>query len=124
MPTLSPVDIGEAIKAARKAAGMTQDELYEAVIADGGAETVVKQSVISRWENGHRRVQLEDIMTLERSLGLPRGRLLIEAGYVEGIETVDQAIAADRALDESAKESLRNAYAGLMLLSDRQKAKG
>lgn len=67
--------LGDAIRAARKHAGLTQAELGKAI---GG----VPQKALSRWENGLAGVDFDIIFDIEHALGLEAGTLLAEAGYV------------------------------------------
>lgn len=59
--------IGMQLRAARKAAGLTQQQLGERINRD------VKS--ISRWENGHRAPDLNDIILIANALSLSLGDL-------------------------------------------------
>lgn len=60
--------IGMQIRAARKAAGLTQDQLGERINRD------VKS--ISRWENAHRAPDLNDLLLIANALGVPLAELV------------------------------------------------
>lgn len=56
-------EIGAQLRAARKEADLTQQQLGERINRD------VKS--ISRWENGHRPPDLNDLLVLADALGVP-----------------------------------------------------
>jgi transcriptional regulator with XRE-family HTH domain len=60
--------IGAQIRAARKAAGLTQEQLGER--ADRDAKS------ISRWENGYRAPDLTDLLVLADAIGCPLADLV------------------------------------------------
>lgn len=60
--------IGTQIRAARKAAGLTQEQLGERINRDAKS--------ISRWENARRAPDLNDLIVIADGLGLPLADLL------------------------------------------------
>ena len=60
--------IGMQLRAARKAAGLTQQQLGERIDRD------VKS--ISRWENGHRPPDLNDLLVIADALDVPLADLV------------------------------------------------
>lgn len=65
-PTIAPV-LGQVLKLARKARGLSQDEV--------GAALGKTQSTVSAWENGKLRPSLEQLVVLRRVLDADRGAL-------------------------------------------------
>jgi ribosome-binding protein aMBF1 (putative translation factor) len=68
------IGIGAAIRKARKNAGLRQADLAEKV----GVDT----STVGRWESEKARPSDDHVSTVEDSLGLRRGEILIAAGLV------------------------------------------
>jgi transcriptional regulator with XRE-family HTH domain len=62
--------IGDRIKAAREAAGLTQQQLADAVEAGGGRQQV------SNWENSRRAPRRETLERIAEVLGTTPGRLM------------------------------------------------
>lgn len=60
--------IGAQLRTARKTAGLTQQQLGEHIDRD------VKS--ISRWENGHRPPDLNDLLVIADALGVPLAELV------------------------------------------------
>lgn len=60
--------MGEKLKAARQAAGLTQGELAEKV--------GVSQRDISRWENGHREPGVLTVKKMAQALGCSMDELV------------------------------------------------
>ena len=50
---------------------------------DLAASVGVAPSTLTRWFNGTHPIPLDCIPKIERFFGLPRGRLLLDAGYVD-----------------------------------------
>jgi transcriptional regulator with XRE-family HTH domain len=71
---------GDAIARARTAAGITQEEL--------GRLTGLGQSVISRIESGHRKVDSAELVAIAKALGIEAVELLT-AGEVEPAPTYE-----------------------------------
>ena len=98
--------VGQAIRAARARAALTQEQLA-ARLED------VRQADISYWERGARPIELQAIPKIEAALGLRRGELLLAAGLVEP-EGVERAILADPGLDPLRKSLLVETYRGFL----------
>ena len=62
--------IGDRIKAAREAAGLTQQQLADAVEAGGGRQQV------SNWENSRRAPRLETLERIAAACGVTPGWLM------------------------------------------------
>ena len=92
------VGFGEALRAAREAAGLTQDDLED--------ESGIPQSAISLFESGRRSPRLTEVVRLEDALGLTRGELLIAGGYVEVRDDLIRMIAASTQFDAVERELL------------------
>jgi transcriptional regulator with XRE-family HTH domain len=98
------VRICAAIDAERRAAGLSQREL--------GERMGVSQAQASRWCT-RQEPRLDQIVEIERHLGLPRGFLLRSAGYVEPERGVLDAIASDPVISTAARETLSAVYVSL-----------
>lgn len=73
-PTTNPA-LGGALRSARLMAHLTQ--------ASVAHSTGLDQTQISKWERGEQTPNLDQIAKLETALGLSRGALLANAGFVE-----------------------------------------
>lgn len=95
--------IGQAIRNARVALGLSQGGLAEAV--------GVAQTTISKWElDAHP--SLDQIEAVCEALGLPRGQLLRDAGYVDDAPaSPEEAIRADRSLRPEDRRALLDVLA-------------
>lgn len=60
--------IGVQLRAARKTAGLTQEQLGERISRDAKS--------VSRWENGHRAPDLGDLLLIADALGVPLADLV------------------------------------------------
>ena len=60
--------IGAQLREARKAAGLTQEQLGQRANRDAKS--------ISRWENAHRAPDLNDLLVLADALGVPLADLV------------------------------------------------
>jgi transcriptional regulator with XRE-family HTH domain len=67
------VTIGDRIKAAREAAGLTQQQLSDAVSSGGGRQQV------SNWEGGRRTPRRETLERIAEVLGVKAGWLMFGA---------------------------------------------
>lgn len=67
--------IGAAAAAYLDAFGLTKTELAKTVGVAG--------STLARWFNGTHPIPLDCVPAIEQYLRVPRGRLLIDAGYVD-----------------------------------------
>jgi transcriptional regulator with XRE-family HTH domain len=107
MPEDHPADIarhkvrlGPAIRQAR--GDMTQTTLADAVGVD--------QPTVSRWERDEQRPSLEQLAAVDAATGRRRGFVLIAAGLVEGVQSVEAALALDPSLDDEQRRFVLNAY--------------
>jgi transcriptional regulator with XRE-family HTH domain len=100
-----PLPLAAAIRACRQGR-LTQDEL--AVKASFG------QSTLSQWENGKSTPDLEQLRTIEDACGRPHGWIAVQAGYVDGVTSVAEAIAMTTDLDDRERKILLDAYEGLL----------
>lgn len=72
---LVAVRLGEGLRGARTAAGVSQAELARRL--------GVAPNQVNRWEAGGRRLDLETIQQAEELMSLPRGTVFRLAGYVD-----------------------------------------
>lgn len=96
--------IGTALRAARKARGVTQTQLAAAIGID--------QARPSEWERGKSIPSIAQVAAAERALGLARGGLFVAAGLVDVGAGVEGAILADEHLPEADREVLLRFYQG------------
>ena len=68
------MDLGERIASARAEAGVTQQELAEMLF--------VSRELVSKWELGQRRPDLEMLAGVARALSVPEGALISRGDYV------------------------------------------
>ncbi len=98
--------IGDALRRARTANGVAQDAL--------APQVGVTQGAVSGWEQGRSEPSLDQIGALEKALGLRRGQLLIEAGYVDAnVSSVEAAIDLTDELQPAFKQALKATYRSL-----------
>lgn len=107
--------LGEALRAARAAAGLTQEGIAAAMSARG---LVTDQSQVSRWEKGTWVPSFEQLAILEDCLHLPRGYVLARLGFITATD-VEKAIAADSKLSDALRQELLDAYRTALRLSRR-----
>lgn len=101
--------LSEAIVTVRKRQAMTQMEVV--------AATGIPQGTLSRWENGAQPT-LDDLARLEAGLGLARGTILREAGYVAAEpRTVGEVIDSDPTLSERVRPLVWSTYREAQALS-------
>lgn len=93
------INLGKAIRTARGT--MTQGDLAQALGTD--------QPVISKWERGERRPSLEELHAIEQATGRRRGFILITAGCVDDVVTVNDAIDV-APIKDHAKTYLKSMY--------------
>lgn len=93
--------VGQAIRAERQAARITQEELAERVEVD--------QSTISGWERATGLVGIDQIAAVEQALGIPAGTVLRRARYLPEIDTV-WAIQSDPAISAETRRVLSDVY--------------
>lgn len=101
------VALGRALRDVRRRAGMTQGEWAGRTQL---TSCKVDQGSLSRFERGERLPSLEELMTLEYVLDLPRGWILAEAGLLD-VGQVEAAILSDTALDAEKRSFMLTAYA-------------
>ena len=90
---MASTTLGQAIKMTRTRLGFTQVEIAEALD--------IPQSHLSRWELDKAVPSLEQVGALEVALGVRRGALLVQAGYVDsGITDIEIALRTYDGLSE------------------------
>jgi transcriptional regulator with XRE-family HTH domain len=92
---------------------MTQETLADAIGVD--------QPSISRWERDEQRPSLEQIVAVEAATGRRRGFVLLAAGLIEGVPSVEAAIARDPELDAEQRRFVLNAYRAAVVQSTRKR---
>ncbi len=113
---MTPANIAAAIRSIRKQQGLSQEGLAAAITASGRP---TKQSDVSYWETGKRVPDLGDVSAIERGLGVPRGRVLLAAGLVEEVASVESAVAADASLAEEFKGDVIKVYRAFLAAGGR-----
>lgn len=105
--------LGRLIKDTRDQLSMSQAELAEAI------GTGVRQTAVSRWENGEVLFDLDMIFDIETALHLAPGTLLIRAGFVEpdNAGTTEMVIVSDPVLSPEARKLLLHTYTTLRTFS-------
>lgn len=93
-------ELGRALRSARGDA--TQAAIAQAIGVD--------QPSVSRWERGEASPSLDQIAAYEEAAGRPRGYVLVAAGYVDDVPSVERALAADRDLDDEQRAFVLRAY--------------
>jgi transcriptional regulator with XRE-family HTH domain len=81
----------------------------------------VNPSTVSRWIAGEYLPTLDDIAAVEQACNRPLGWILHLAGYVEDVTTVEQAVAMDSRLTDSARQALLDAYEGAVAASQAER---
>jgi transcriptional regulator with XRE-family HTH domain len=104
--------VGEAIREARTAKGLRAEDVRALLAAadDPDARVVVTQPAYSRWETGDNPVSLNNLVAIERVLGVPAGYLFVRAGLVPSDTEVVSAVGNDPLLDEAGRLIVLNAY--------------
>lgn len=97
--------IGNAARQARLEKRVSQEEL--------AAKVGMTQPEISRLEKGENEQAVFRLIEIERALGVPLGHILIRAGFVEGLDSVEQAVAAASDLIEDDRRTLIRLYRAL-----------
>ena len=101
--------LARAITTVRKRQSMTQEQVE--------ALTGIPQVTLSRWENGAQPA-LDDLVRLEDGLGVARGAILREAGYVAAEpRTVGEVIDYDPTLTERFRALVWSIYREAQALS-------
>lgn len=102
------MSIADAIRAAYQGR-VTQVEAAEAL--------GVSQRTISDWSSrtdGKLAEWLEQLAKLEELAGRPRGWILVQAGYMSDVTTVEEAIEMDPRLNDGDRLSLRALFEGAL----------
>lgn len=100
--------IGKAIRRAR--GSMTQEQLAALIAVD--------QPTLSKWERNLQRASFEHIRAVEDATNRPRGFVLVAAGLVEKVTTVEDAIAMDPTIDDRFRDLLLTSVQGARLQVD------
>jgi transcriptional regulator with XRE-family HTH domain len=78
----------------------------------------IDQTWVSRLSNGRWGASggpTPDLLArIEEAAGRPRGWILIQAGYVDGVNTTAEAIAVDPDLTDSARRIISSYYEGVV----------
>jgi transcriptional regulator with XRE-family HTH domain len=69
-------EVGQRIKRAREARGMTQDQIAQILSGDLLGTGPPKKARVSHWERGKREVSAWDLLLLSRILGVSLDHLL------------------------------------------------
>ncbi|MFP5319590.1 MAG: helix-turn-helix domain-containing protein [Acidimicrobiia bacterium] len=104
--------LGKALRAVREEQGLTQDQL--------ASTTGIYQSTLSRWERDERLPDLTELRQVEQALGVPAGHILLRAGLVDEVTSVEQAIAGDARLTDEGKTYVLTSYRAALNLFSRQ----
>ena|SRR5690606_7552395 len=110
------LSFGRALKAARQAAGLTQQQLADAI--------PVRRNMVSQWETGMTGAREESVRTLERILGLSHNHLGWFLGYgnpppeAELNSTVEM-IKADPKLSDKVRDIVLRTYEAAIEASQR-----
>jgi transcriptional regulator with XRE-family HTH domain len=108
---LEPKEIGERIRRAREAQGMSQEKLAELISRN--------QYSVSEYESGKRRIYAHDLPTIARALNVP---LVYFYEEVFSDDDLDRALLADfHRLDMKGRQKLLSVMQALvdMLSEDR-----
>lgn len=116
-PSNERVAFGAALRSARTAAGLTQEELAEAMAL--GGERGRGQSTLAQWEQGRSAPQAHQVFELERILAVKPGSLSKLLGFlpvaaVRSVCDVKTAIAEDPRLDDESRKILELTYRKLV----------
>jgi transcriptional regulator with XRE-family HTH domain len=107
---MSRKPLHEAIKEAFMGQGLTQAQLAERLGVD---QTTVSRLANGRW--GDQGGPAPEVLArIEEAAGRPRGWILIQAGYVDGVRTPLEAFEVDPALTDGARRTLRDFYQGVV----------
>jgi transcriptional regulator with XRE-family HTH domain len=85
-PSPLAVRLGGGLAAARRVAGLTQEELADRLTAAG---IRTPKNYVGRWEIGTRLLDLSKIEKAEEVMGLTRGTVFRLAGFVDDGELID-----------------------------------
>lgn len=88
--------VGAALRRLREASGTTAVDLARGIAAR--TNTKVAQANVSQWETGEKLMQLWHMEAAEDLMGLTRGAILAEAGFVTPGASARAALAKDEEL--------------------------
>lgn len=103
----------KALSTLMAARGVTQSELAAKI-------NVSAQSSVSAWKLGQAEPERETVFAIERALGVRPGHLSRHLGYLPvtaskvKISTTEEAILADPALDDNAKQIVLSTYRAII----------
>lgn len=97
--------VAQAIRACYEGR-LKQDELAK--------RTGIPQQTISRLALGDSAPKLRHLPAIEEACGRPRGWILIQAGYVNDVVTVEQAIDIAPELNDTQRNVLKDVYFGIL----------
>jgi transcriptional regulator with XRE-family HTH domain len=105
--------LGAAIHGARRARGLSQQQLINA-LAEILGEPPGSNTTVSDYERAVGQIPLAAVVDIENALKLPRGSLLEEAGYVErthgGADDILDRIRRDQTITPDAREMITDLY--------------
>jgi transcriptional regulator with XRE-family HTH domain len=100
------VGLGEALREARKEAGVTQFDLGVQVANLLGRTDSFDQASVSAWELGRAQMTVEQMLACEQALGLVPGELLRQTGYLKPAKKLEQMIEQEPGLTKEARATL------------------
>jgi transcriptional regulator with XRE-family HTH domain len=74
--------------------------------------TGIPQQTISRLASGSSSPKLRHLVAIEEACDRPRGWILIQAGYIAEVRTVEEAIAVAPELEDGERRILMDVYLG------------
>lgn len=98
----APKRLGDALARMLEQVGVSQAELCR--------RTGIPQGRVSQWVSGTKLILYPQIEQVEDALGLARGSILAEAGYVEPAAAIAAGIAADPDLQPFDRQYLVEVY--------------
>ena len=101
--------LGAVMKQAR--GGMSQEDVCERL--------GIEQPSYSRWERDQVIPPLDMLIKFDKETGHKGGYVLIAAGWVEDLWSVEQALAGDRSINDDWKDHVLRAYRAAQELSRR-----
>lgn len=103
-----------AIREAFAGQGLTQAQLAQRMGVD---QTTISRLANGKW--GEQGGPTPDILArIEEAAGRPRGWILVQAGYVDAVRTIPEAIAMDPQLSADARRVLVGVYESVKSASD------
>lgn len=101
--------LGAEIGRARKKRDRSQKQLTDALAALVGDPPGKAQTTVSDYETAKTQVPLYAVVDIEDALDLPRGSLLVAAGYVP-LDDVIERIRRDPTIDPEAAKTIVDLY--------------